>query len=83
MLISIVQWLEESHPPNNIVHYIVFRAADRLANNQNQLDGQEDEAAAVKALEEATRQILLSLDIPQDKAISILESHLRRYVVNL
>ncbi|KAJ2962023.1 hypothetical protein NQZ79_g2820 [Umbelopsis isabellina] len=79
---EILQWLEESDPINNIVHYIIFRAADRLANNQIQLVGQKEEDAAIKALEEATRHILSSMDIPQDKVTSILDNHLRTYVVN-
>lgn len=78
-----MQWLEESDPTNNIVHYIIFRAADRLAVNQIQLLGQKEEDAAVQALEQATRHVLSSIDIPQDKVTSILDSHLRKYVVNL
>lgn len=34
-----VQWLEESDPQNNIVHYIVFRAADHFAKQHSNRDG--------------------------------------------
>ena len=34
-----MQWLEESEPQNNIVHYIAFRAADHFAKQHSNRDG--------------------------------------------
>jgi len=80
---DILQWLDESEPQNNIVHYIAFRAADHFTKQHGHLAGTsmtEDEA--VKSIEASAVHVLTSIGIPHNRAAALTANVLHTLVIN-
>ncbi|KAI9289365.1 NEDD8-activating enzyme E1 regulatory subunit [Umbelopsis sp. AD052] len=78
---TICQWLEESDPQNNIVHYVIFRAADLFVKEHGSLKGR-DEEETVQLLEDCTTNVLTSIGIPNNKAVALTTDRLKPYIIN-